>query len=347
MLFAACTRQEEPALAAGPQTEFVLGTVCSVNLYQFGSKERYSNVFALLRDLEYTLSATMPGTLLDTINQKSGLEPVSITSELYSLLETSLWYAQRTEGAFDPAIGPLVKLWGIGTDKGRRPGPDEIAEKLLLTDYRKVRLARSANDERSGSVFLEDTGMALDLGAIAKGYAADVVADFLRQEGVEYALIDLGGNILVLGSRPPSGNTDARNAPWRIGIQDPLEQRGTFLGVMELSDKSLVTSGVYERFMEHEDKRYHHILSSRDGYPVKNGLIAVTVAADRSTDADALSTSLFALGYEKALAFLESAELKAQAGQVYAVFVFADRRICLSRGTERLFQLRSSQYHLE
>jgi thiamine biosynthesis lipoprotein len=328
------SRQEEA------RREFVLGTICQVNLYGQGSDFLYNKVFTRLREIENTMSANMANTTLDRINRNAGREAVEVPADLLDVLERSLFYAHLSGGAFDPSIGPLVKLWGIGTEAERLPSGEEIAGALSLVDYRNIEL-----DRERGTVFLVKSGMAMDLGAIAKGYAADQAAAILRDAGISGALIDLGGNVFALGDK--SGvQAEGQNVNWRIGIQDPLKERGAYIGIMEVRNKSIVTSGIYERYMEKEGKPYHHILSTRDGYPVDNSLLSVTIIADHSIDADALSTTVFALGYEKGRALLESPDLKSLAGQPEAAFVFADRSLILTSGMEEYFQLSNNEYRL-
>jgi thiamine biosynthesis lipoprotein len=237
-----------------------------------------------------------------------------------AVLERARYFAEISGGAFDPTVGPLVKLWDIGSDTAVVPNMGEIAGALKLINWQDLIL-----DHTRGTAFLSRPDMALDLGAIAKGYAADELADILREADIPGAIIELGGNIYAFGSRAPE-KAGAAARPWRIGIQDPLSERGVYALVAELWDCSVVTSGVYERFFLYNGKRYHHILDTVTGFPVENGLLSVTVIAPSSMDADALSTTLFALGYEKGrvLAEREGAE---------AIFIFEDKTI---RGTGEL-----------
>jgi thiamine biosynthesis lipoprotein len=186
-------------------------------------------------------------------------------------------------------------------------------------------------DRAAGTAFLRRPGQALDLGAIAKGYAADQAAALLPKN--HRAIIDLGGNIFARGER--SGHEN-----WRIGVQDPLDDRGVYLGVLQVKHKSIVTSGVYERYFEENGERYHHILSTTDGYPVRNGLLSLTIIADRSIDADARSTAAFALGEEKGRALIEAQP------NVEAVFVTQDRQVILSSGAGDFFTLTGEGYYL-
>jgi thiamine biosynthesis lipoprotein len=313
------------------QREFVMGTVCSINLFEAGTREAYNAVFAELRRIQ-EMAAFVPASgggdaaVLDRINRNAGIQAAAAPEELIEVLERARYYAELSGGAFDPTVGPLVRLWGIGGEAPRVPAAGEIYEALSLVDWRDLLIDRPA-----GTVFLRRPGQALDLGAAAKGYAADRAAAILRDRAVDRALIDLGGNSLALGERQGGES-------WRIGVQDPLGERGDYLGILRVKDKSVVTSGVYERYFEEGGLRYHHILSTADGYPVRNGLLSATIIADRSIDADALSTTVFALGLERGLALVESRP------HTEAVFVCEDRTVVLSSGAP--FTLEGGGYRL-
>jgi thiamine biosynthesis lipoprotein len=246
---------------------------------------------------------------LGEINQNAGKQAVPVSAELVALLQRALYFAEITDGAFNPAIGPLVKLWGVGTENAQVPTEDAIRASLPLTDYRDIEI-----DTDRQTVYLKHEGMSLDLGGIAKGYAADEAVKILKAAGIKRAVIDLGGNIYAHGSK-------GKNQKWLIGIQNPQSPRGEYLTIEEAADTSLVTSGVYERFFEENGVRYHHILDTKTGYPAATGLLSVTIITANSADADALSTSVFALGYEK------GANLLSRFPGTKAVFVFEDTTI--------------------
>jgi thiamine biosynthesis lipoprotein len=303
-----------------------------VDLFEAGTRAEYDAIFAEFRRIQdimaFTPASSGPdgqgASALDLINKNAGIRAVKAPDELLEVLERARYYAELSGGAFDPTVGPLVRLWGIGGESPQVPGAAGIQEALSLVDWRDLLI-----DRASGTAFLRRQGQSLDLGAIAKGYAADRAAAILREKagpagtfrlpGKRRAIIDLGGNILALGERRGWKN-------WRIGIQDPLENRGIYLGVLEVKDKSVVTSGVYERVFEEGGRRYHHILSTTDGYPVRNGLLSVTIIADRSIDADALSTAAFALGPRRGLALIEGLP------GTEAIFVREDRAVIVSSG---------------
>ena len=315
-----------------PRVEFTLGTLCRVSLFEGGTAADYDAVFARFQEIQDVMApgaaAGGEATDLELVNLNAGIGPVMVHGDLLDVLEEARRYAELSDGAFDPTVGPLVRLWGIGSDNPRVPAADEIEQALALVDCRDLVIDRAA-----GTAFLRRRGQALDLGAIAKGYAADQAAAILRGGRSRRAVIDLGGNIFALGER-------AWWKSWRIGVQDPLDERGTYLGILRVKDKSVVTSGVYERYFEEGPRRYHHILSTSDGYPVDNGLLAVTIVAERSIDADALSTACFALGPERGLALVETLP------DTEAVFVDRDRNVLLSSGAAKWFTLTGKDYRV-
>ena len=188
------------------------------------------------------------------------------------------------------------------------------------------------NDETK-EVFLKDKNMMLDLGSIAKGYVADEVVSMLKEENVKEAIIDLGGNIYALGLKNGEKN-------WRIGIQNPFDNRGKVVGVVEVSNKSVVTSGIYERFIEKDGVRYHHILNPKSGYPYETTIAGVSIVSDKSVDADALSTLVFTKGVEEGLKFVESIE------NVDAIFVTNDKKVYTTNGIKENFKISNDEFKL-
>jgi FAD:protein FMN transferase len=302
------------------RSDFILDTVCSVRVIGNFGDDLLDEVFARLRAVDDELNSYKPGLQVAEVNKAAGVAPVRVSSGAISVVARDLEYSRLSGGAFDPSVGPLVKLWGIGTDHARLPSRPEIDAARALVGWKDVIV-----DEKAGTIFLRRAGMALDLGSTTKGYAADAVADLLRSRGVKKAVIDLGGNVMVLGARPDG-------KPWRVGLQDPYEQRGSLLGVASLVDESMVTSGVYERYLDSGGKRYHHILDTKTGYPAETGLQSVTVIAPRSFDADGLTTTIFALGRERGM------ELAKSRG-VGAIIVDSNRKVYLSPGLSKKFEI--------
>ena len=321
LTISSCARTESS------RAEFALGTVCQITLFDRANERVYQNVFARIREIENLMSVNIPGSDVSRVNAAAGIEPVQVREDVYAVIERALYFAEISGGAFDPSVGLLVSLWGIGGDNPRVPKREEIDEALSLTNWRDIEL-----DPVTRSVFLKRRGMALDLGAIAKGYAADEVAVIIKKSGIERAIIDLGGNIVILGE-----NKDKR--PWRVGIQNPLEKHGVYMGVLQITEQTVVTSALNERFFEEDGRRYHHILSTSDGYPAENGLLSVTIIAHNSMDADALSTTVFVLGYERGKELIESLP------ETEAVFILNDSNVRITQGAN--FTLTDQTFSLE
>lgn len=317
------TTQQEPI----KRTEMLMGTVISVTLYDSTDETILDKVFDKVKNLEETLSINEAGTEVDKINENAGIEPVKVSDDTIEVVKEGLYYSDLSHGKFDITIGPLVKLWNIPdrpTDD--IPTQDEIDAVLPLTNYKDVVV-----DENSKTVFLTRPGMMLDLGGIAKGYTADVISKMLTNEGVESAIIDLGGNIFAHGEKV---SDDA----WKIGIQNPFSTRGEIVGAISTKNKSIVTSGVYERYIEVNGVKYHHILNPETGYPYENNIAGITIISDKSTTGDALSTSVFALGVDEGIKFVEGLD------GVDAIFVTKDNGIYLTSGIKDNFELRDDNF---
>ena len=270
----------------------VLGTVCTVNAFSDGTAVLYDELFMRLHDIENKFSVNVSESEISAVNAAAGKHAVKVTPDVLYVIKTALEYAQLTDGAFDPTVGPLVKLWGINTENAHVPSPQEIKNMLPLVNWRNVKISGE-------EVFLTQKNMALDLGGIAKGYAADELAAILKKNNVKRAVIDLGGNIYVYGQKKDK-------SLWKVGIKNPADPEGDPAVVLNIAEGTVVKSGVYERFFIKDGKRYHHILDTKTGYPADNGLLSVTIISESSIQADALSTSVFVLGYEKGMRLINS-----------------------------------------
>ena len=278
------------------ETELLLGTTISVTVYE-PAGEAVEAVFARVQEIEEKMSTTEEDydtTELLQVNRGADEAPVAVSEDTFSVIEAAMEYSEVTLGAFDLSIWPLVRLWGFGTADAQVPRVEAIEDAASRVDYQKVRLYPADN-----SVSFEMEDMGIDVGGIAKGYAADEARRILREHGVDRALLDFGGNILTIGEKPDG-------SPWRIGVQGPDSHRGQFLGIVETGPRAVVTSGDYERFFEVDGVRYHHLIDPSTGYPAQNGLRSVTILAEDSIDADALSTAAFVLGVEDGARLIES-----------------------------------------
>lgn len=292
-----CKKEEDKEPLS--KTEFMMDTVMTIKLYDKKDEVILDKSFDRIREIEDKMSITIEDSDVSKINKNAGKNPVKVDDEVYEILTRAKYFAELTDGAYEPTIGPLVDLWNIRNEgknnKHDIPSKEDIEKALNKVDYKKLELLED------NKVFLKEEGMKLDLGGIAKGYAADEIKKILKENGVNSAIVDLGGNIYAVGSK-------GQDEYWKIGIQNPQEQRGSYVGIIEVKDSSVVTSGDYERYFEVNGKRYHHIIDSKTGYPSDNELSAISIIAKSSTDSDALSTALFVLGREKSKEVLKELE---------------------------------------
>lgn len=285
-----------------------------------------SRVFRLIKQYEDLLTVNRAHSQVMDINHAAGKHPVQVSSAVYSLIKCAKAASLLPQSAFNLAIGPLVKRWRIGFRGDSVPPADDIARLLALTDPTQVVL-----DDAQQSVYLAQPGMEIDLGAIAKGYIADRVRDYLRKEGVDQGLINLGGNVQTLGT--PEGG-------WAIGLKKPFSTAGAMIGTLEIENKSVVTSGVYERFFEHNGHVYHHILDPRTGYPLDNELDSVTIVSTDSIDGDIWTTLMYGMGVEKGCAALRTRP------DIEAIFVTKAKEVVLSSSHHYRFTLLDNDYCL-
>ncbi|GAA0068677.1 FAD:protein FMN transferase [Clostridium sardiniense] len=310
------------------RTELFMGTAIKITLYDGGSEEILDKAFKRVIDLEDLVSINKSGTEIVELNKNSGINPVKLSDDSFNIIEKGLEYSKASKGGYDITIGPLVKLWSIGLPEAKVPNENEIKEAIKHVDYSKLKINKDTNE-----VFLSEKGMMIDLGSIAKGYAADEIVELLKEEGVTEAIVDLGGNIYALGKKEGNKN-------WKIGIQDPNTERGNVVGMVETYNKSVVTTGVYERFIEKDGVKYHHILNPKIGYPYKTDIAGVSIIADKSMDADALSTLIFTKGLDEGIKFIETLD------GVDAIFIMNDRKVYITEGVRESFKLTNESFEL-
>ncbi|NKF06435.1 FAD:protein FMN transferase [Clostridium gasigenes] len=315
------------------RTESIMGTVVKVTLYDSDDEKILDKAFDRVREIEKSVSINKDGTILDKVNDSSGISPVIVDDDTLTIVKKGLEYSNISNGLFDITIGPLVKLWSIGLPEERSPqqgvpSKEELDVALSYINHNAVEL-----NEEDKSIFLKNPHMIIDLGGIAKGYAADKVSEVLTENNVHSAIIDLGGNIFAHGKKTSGEN-------WKIGIQNPASSRNDILGTIEVNNKSVVTSGTYERFVEYDGVKYHHILNPKTGFPYENNISGISIISDKSIDGDALSTSVFAMGVEDGLAFIESQS------DIEAIFVTTDNKIYLSSGMKTIFNLTNTEFQI-
>ena len=280
------------------QTRFLLDTVCTVSADC--DDETLNGAFALCEKLEKTLSRTNGESDVSRLNNSDGFTDVS--DETRFLIERSLYYSEVSGGKFDITICPVSQLWDFKNQV--IPSREEIAEALKNVDYHSVTV--SENGVSAG-------GRKIDLGAIAKGYIADRLAEYFKEKGVGRAIVNLGGNVKTVGE-------------FTVGIKKPFENET--VATVKLNGKSAATSGIYERYIEKDGKIYHHILDPETGYGVENELASVTVIGDSSCDCDALSTVCMLVGTERAAKILKK-------NNAEAVFIDRGGKITLTQGLYR------------
>ena len=310
-----CSAESSPEPVQG--TFFAMDTVMDFTIY--GESGLIDQSESLITSLESLVSVTDADSELYAINQTgSG----TLTGKASSLMEQALEICRRTDGALDLSIYPIVRAWGFTTGSYQVPDEAEIQALLPLVDYRKIQY-----DAATGTVTLPE-GMEIDLGSVAKGYAGQLAAQMLREHGVQSALLNLGGNVQTVGTKPDG-------SPWQIGIKDP--QGEDAMMVLSVEDQAVVTSGGYERYFEQDGQTYWHIMDPSTGHPADSGLISVTIVGDEGVVCDGLSTALFVMGLEKA------ADLWAQSGDFEAVFVTASGEVYITEGLRDRFAL-TEQY---
>lgn len=310
------------------RTELFMGTSIKVTLYDGGSEKILDKAFDKIVELENLVSINKSNTEIDNLNKNSGIKAVKLSEDSFNIVKKGLEYSKLSNGDYDITIGPLVKLWSIGLPEAKVPTKKEISQAIKSIDYSNVYI-----DENNREVFLKEKGMMLDLGSIAKGYAADEIAKILKEEGVNSAIIDLGGNIYALGYKK-------ENNKWKIGIQDPFTDRGNAIGTVTVANKSVVTSGIYERYIEKNGKKYHHILNPKTGYPYETNIAGVSIISDKSIDGDALSTLVFTKGIDKGIEFVNKID------GVDAIFITNDKKVYVTDGIKEDFKIINENYKL-
>lgn len=347
------------------KTDFVMSTVLSEKIY--GTKDVTQDIKEELDKLEKDqLSWREDHSVVSKINAdaQKGIK-TKLDSDMTSWVEDSLELAKRSNGAFDPTIGRLTRLWNIEGDNPKVPSKQEIKNTLEDTGYTKIHLEKvesqnTANTKKNvdkdikdntakNKEISEDTSQntntnesvssiyigdkcTLDLGAVGKGIACDVVQDYLKkQKEVGGAVIAVGGSILLYGSK-------ADGSDWNVAVQNPRGQDGEAMGVLSLSGTTNVsTSGDYEKYFMQDGKRYHHILDPSTGYPADSGLISVTIVSDSGLLSDGLSTACFVLGKEKGQKLLETCGAE-------GIFIDQNKKVTVTKGLKDKFTILNEEY---
>lgn len=312
-------QQEDLPMGMINKKYYALGTLINLSVAEPATVDDLDAAFSLIQHYEDKLTVNRDKSEVMSINQNAGIRAVSVPDDTYDLIKKAVLVSRKHLG-FNVAIGPLVKLWKIGFKGANKPADSDIKTRLSEIDPNMIEL----NDEQH-SVFLKKAGMEIDLGGIAKGWIADRIKDQWLKSGIESGIIDLGGNVLLVGLslRPDS--------QWKIGIQNPVQKRNVPVGVLQTVEKSIGTSGIYERKLVIDGHEYHHMFDSLTGYPIANNLASVTIISDRSVDGEIWSTIGFYQGMEKGLALIE------EQPNIEAIFITRDLEVVTTSGLKDKF----------
>ena len=300
------------------RTLIKLNTVVTVSIYDKQDEALLDGVMEVCDYYEEVFSRTSETAELYKFNHgllntaTDGTNRAELSPDLAGLIRQGITYGDLSKGKFDIAIAPLSELWDFTAENPKVPSKEDINALLPHVNYKDIKVDGNV-------VTLADETMGIDLGAIAKGYIADRMKEYLIEQGVKSAMINLGGNVLCVGSKPDG-------TPFNIGIQKPFADRNETIAIVGIDDLSVVSSGIYERSFTVDDTFYHHILNPSTGYPYDTDLVAVTIISEKSVDGDGLSTSCFGLGLEEGLELINSLE------NTYAVFITSDYELHYSDG---------------
>lgn len=310
VIFSLCTFSGCSSTKPVTVSDFALNTFVSITLYGKSNEEIAKNALAKVKYYENIFSKTQNGSQVYTLNDLGFLSYAD--KDLYELILKAQEYSKMTDGSLDISIGPLTSLWDITGDTPKVPNSEDIDNALTLVDYNNIRCM-------SDNTIMLDSDMKVDLGAIAKGFIADKIRNYLLEQGVTNGIINLGGNILCLGKKPNNSN-------YVVGIQKPFSEISETILSLDISDMSVVTSGVYERYFKENDTIYHHIIDPSTGYPATSGVTSVTIISKDSLTGDCLSTACLIMGKDKALKLINSME------NVYAIIIDDQSQIYYSDG---------------
>ena len=313
-----CSTGSPSADTPHSRTGLYFDTVITITLYGDASKtdERLDDVFKMAKRYENQMSDKKENSDISKINDAKG-NWVTVDSDTVEAIQDAYDYSESSNGIFDLTVGTLSNLWDFKNNTGTIPNYSAIREALSHVDYKNVEI----NEDQ---VRLKDPKVRIDLGGIAKGFIADKMKARLKELGAKSGIINLGGNVLLIGKRPDK-------KAYTVGIQRPFSDDGTALFTLKAEDTSIVTSGTYQRYFKKNGRIYHHLLDTSNGFPYNNGLDSVTIITKNSTEADALSTTVFGMGLEKGLEFVN------QTDGVEAVFVSSDGTITKSDNVDKLY----------
>ena len=306
---------------------FVMDTyVSQLQVYGKNRNRAVENVNALLKEAEARLSLYSENSEIAEINKMAGIAPVAVSDDTFELIREAVVYCAESQGRFDITIAPLSLLWGVTSENPVVPETAEIEALLPLVDYRKILL-----NETEHTVFLQESGMAIDLGGIAKGYLSGMIQKEYEKCSIRSALVSVGGNIFAYGSKPDG-------KPWTLGLRDPLgATEYNIFGELQVADSTVATSGAYERYFVEDGKIYHHILDSSTGFPAESDLLSVTIVSQNGALADYLSTALYIGGSSAVLENMNDSRFD-------LIAVGKDNQVYISEGLKDAFTLSEGKY---
>lgn len=303
---------------------FYFNTIINITLYNTNNSKLIDDCFDIAHKYENMFSNTIPESDISKINDNAGIKSVKVNPETIELLNSAIKYCELSNGKFDITIGKLSELWNISKISQSIKNDENITDDSVIPKESDIlALVNHINFHNiiidSNSVYLSDSDSKIDLGGIAKGFVADKMKEYLLENGINSAIINLGGNVLTIGS-----NTNGNS--FNVGIQKPFNKSGEIITKISVISKSVVTSGIYERYYKVDDVIYHHLLDSKTGYPINNNLLSVTIISDSSTEGDALSTICFSLGLDEGMNLIN------QTDNIEAIFITDDYELHYSDG---------------
>ncbi|SET27049.1 thiamine biosynthesis lipoprotein [Natronincola peptidivorans] len=332
-----CSEKPDEVLTEQKEQQFVLNTLAAIQIYSPSDEEgnrALSKAYQRVHQIENSMSITIEDSDIYKLNEKAGIESVKVSDETLQVLKSGIDFYELTDGTFNIGLGTLIELWRKSIEAS---DSDYISQKPSIEE---VQWAKNHVDlqqlEIDGSkVYIRDPHMMINLGGIAKGYAVDEAARILKEEGIKSGYVNFGGDIYVMGPKPDG-------SPWRMGIQNPTIGVSDVIASIELVNKSIVSSGNYERFFIDEEtgEHYHHIIDSETGYPTANELVSVSIISNTSMEGDVFSTATFVMGLEEGLHFIESLP------DVEGIFVTKDQDVYVTSGIRDSVRIADSSFRL-
>ena len=299
---------------------FCMGTNIIQRVYGFNARKTIKEVENEMKRLEALMNFYKDSSEIGILNSYGFEKEVKLSRDVFYIIKKAKYFSEISQGAFDISLAPVIELWGVFTKHERVPLEKEIKEKISLVSYNNLIL-----NEGENTVKFSKENMKIDLGGIAKGYAADRATQIYKQNNVNAAFINLGGNVMVFGEKPD-------NSDWSVGVQEPFKSRGEIIGVANITNESVVTSGNYVRYFEDKGLKYHHIIDPRTGYPADSNLMSVTVISQNSMEGDALSTAAFVLGDKEGMQLIKNYGAK-------AIFITKDKKVKITSNMRQDFYL--------